>query len=41
MEIIKEQVYQTIKEEMNKTNDYFTLEEIKKMVNITKISGEI
>jgi len=41
MEIIDEELYQTTKKEMNKTNDYFTLEEIEKMVNITKISGEI
>lgn len=36
LEIIDESIYQRIKKEMNKTNDYFTEEEIKYMEDFTK-----
>jgi len=41
IKFIREEVYQRIKKEMNKTDDYFTQEDIKQFTNIYKFSGEI
>ena len=41
VEVFKEEIYQKIKKEMNKNNDYFTQNELEQFTKIYNNSGEI